>query len=101
MMKNNPDTLARIEEMTPRLETALMRYMFDTNDADLRSEVHETFTELLTREGADFAIVCDESNNTVDRINNNELWVDLAVRFNDDEVYVFVPMRLTRGGYND
>jgi hypothetical protein len=44
------------------------------------TEVEQTLNDLVAKRGIyDYLVVCDESNNTNDRIDRNELYVDVAI----------------------
>lgn len=42
----------------------------------------------------DFLVVCDESNNTTERINRKEMWMDIAIVPTRSINYIYVPMRI-------
>jgi phage tail sheath protein FI len=46
----------------------------------------------------DFAVVCDESNNTAARIDRNELYVDIAIEPIKSVEFIFIPVRLKNTG---
>ena len=46
----------------------------------------------------DFAVVCDESNNTPARIDRNELYVDVAIEPVKTVEFIFIPIRLKNTG---
>jgi len=46
----------------------------------------------------DFAVVCDESNNTPARIDRNELYVDVAIEPVKAVEFIFIPIRLKNTG---
>jgi hypothetical protein len=41
---------------------------------------------------------CDESNNTPDRIDRNELWVDVAIKPIKAIEFIYVPIRVLNTG---
>jgi hypothetical protein len=43
-------------------------------------------------------VVCDGTNNTPDRINRNELYVDVAIQPSKDVEYIYIPIRLKNPG---
>jgi hypothetical protein len=48
--------------------------------SDEETEVEQTLNDLVAKRGIyDYLVVCDESNNTNDRIDRNELYVDVAI----------------------
>jgi len=42
----------------------------------------------------DYAVVCDGTNNTPDRIDQNQLWVDCAIQPVKAIEFIFVPVRI-------
>jgi phage tail sheath protein FI len=46
----------------------------------------------------DFAVVCDESNNTDSRIDRNELWVDIAIEPVKAVEFIYIPLRIKNTG---
>jgi phage tail sheath protein FI len=60
----------------------------------------ESFLLELTAQRAlnDFAVVCDESNNTPARIDRNELYVDVAIEPVKTVEFIFIPIRLKNTG---
>ena len=59
-------------------------FLFEPNDKITRDEVKgviDSFCNDLVAKRAlyDYLVVCDESNNTPDRIDRNELYIDIAI----------------------
>ena len=46
----------------------------------------------------DFIVVCDESNNTPDRIDRHELWVDIAIQPVQAIEFIYIPVRIVATG---
>ena len=46
----------------------------------------------------DFAVVCDESNNTNARIDRNELYVDIAIEPTKAVEFIYIPLRVKNTG---
>lgn len=74
-------------------------FLFRLNTASTRAEftgVVQNFLSNIARlEGLeDFLVVCDESNNTSDRIAANELWMDIALVPTRSINFIYVPVRL-------
>ena len=54
---------------------------------------------ILAQRGVyDFAVVCDESNNTPARIDRNELWVDVAIEPTKAAEFIYIPVRIVNTG---
>ena len=55
--------------------------------------------DILSRRGLnDFAVVCDETNNTPARIDRNEFYVDVAIEPAKAAEFIYVPIRLVNTG---
>ena len=78
-------------------------YLFEPNDKTTRNEIKaaaESFLLELVGQRAlyDFIVVCDESNNTNERIDRSELWMDLAVEPVKAVEFIYIPLRLKKTG---
>jgi len=78
-------------------------YIFEPNDKITRDEVKQAVESLLLelvglRALFDFAVVCDESNNTPARIDRNELWVDIAIEPVKAVEFIYIPLRVKNTG---
>lgn len=74
-------------------------FLFQLNTASTRqafsSVVNSFLAEIAQLDGlTDFLVVCDESNNTVTRINRQELWMDVAIVPTRSINFIYVPIRL-------
>jgi phage tail sheath protein FI len=55
--------------------------------------------DLIVKRGLyDFATICDESNNTPDRIERNELWIDVAIKPVKAAEFIYIPIRIVSTG---
>jgi len=78
-------------------------FIFEPNDKITRDEVKQAVESLLLelvglRALYDFAVVCDESNNTPARIDRNELWVDIAIEPVKAVEFIYIPLRVKNTG---
>jgi hypothetical protein len=78
-------------------------YVFEPNDKITRDEVKSAVESLLLelvslRAIYDFAVVCDESNNTPSRIDRNELYVDVAIEPVKAVEFIYIPLRVKNTG---
>ena len=78
-------------------------YIFEPNDKITRDEVKGAVESLLLelvglRAIYDFAVVCDDSNNTPSRIDRNELWVDIAIEPVKAVEFIYIPLRVKNTG---
>ena len=78
-------------------------FVFEPNDKITRDEVKQAVESLLLelvglRALYDFAVVCDETNNTPQRIDRNELYVDIAIEPVKAIEFIYIPLRLKNTG---
>jgi hypothetical protein len=78
-------------------------YIFEPNDKITRDEIKGAVESLLIelvglRALYDFAVVCDESNNTNARVDRNELWVDIAIEPVKAVEFIYIPLRIKNTG---
>ena len=78
-------------------------YIFEPNDKITRDEIKGAVESLLIelvglRALYDFAVVCDESNNTPSRIDRNELYVDIAIEPVKAIEFIYIPLRIKNTG---
>ena len=78
-------------------------YIFEPNDQITRDEIKQAVESLLLelvglRAIYDFAVVCDETNNTPSRIDRNELYVDVAIEPTKAIEFIYIPLRLKNTG---
>ena len=78
-------------------------YLFEPNDKITRDEIKQACDSLLLelvglRALYDFAVVCDETNNTPTRIDRNELWVDIAIEPVKAVEFIYIPLRIKNTG---
>ena len=78
-------------------------YIFEPNDKITRDEIKQSVESLLLelvglRALYDFAVVCDETNNTPARIDRNELYVDIAIEPVKAVEFIYIPLRVKNTG---
>ena len=78
-------------------------YVFEPNDQITRDEIKGAAESLLLelvglRAIYDFAVVCDESNNTPSRVDRNELYLDIAIEPTKAVEFIYIPLRLKNTG---
>lgn len=79
-----------IDEMSNKIDGILRYHSYDENNIETRKFITEKCTDVLKDiPFADFKVVCDESNNTTDVLNKNELNCDVIYRFNKDDEFTF------------
>ena len=86
-----------------RLEEIGKLYLFEPNDQITRNQISNTINSLMIdlvakRALYDYLVVCDLSNNTPFRIDNNELWVDVAIEPVKAVEFIYIPLRIKNTG---
>ena len=85
------------------LNQILQPFLFEINDSTTRASVQNVVNRYLSgikalRGVYDYAVVCDESNNTKSRIDANELWVDVAIQPAKVIEFIYVPISVVNTG---
>ena len=78
-------------------------FLFEPNDPSTRSNAKSTFdgflANIMAQRGVyDFAVVCDETNNTAARIDANEFYVDVAIEPTKSAEFIYIPIRIVNTG---
>ena len=81
------------------LDILMKPFLFEPNITATRLNAANTVSRFFVNLVAlnalyDFAVVCDLSNNTPDRIDANELWVDCAIQPVKAIEFIYVPVRI-------
>lgn len=81
------------------LDNLMKPYLFEQNDQQTRDSVKLTVTRFLAglvtlRALEDFAVLCDETNNTPERRDQNQLWVDILIKPLKAIEFIYVPVRI-------
>lgn len=82
-----------------RLDDAVKPFLFEPNDAATRADakaiVDRFLANLVTQRGLyDFVTVCDTTNNTAERIDRNELHIDIAIQPVKSVEFIYIPIRV-------
>ncbi len=85
------------------IRKASMAYLFELNDRITRDSIKQMIDDylqdILVRRGLyDYAVICDDSNNTSVRIDRNELWVDILVKPAKAVEFIYIPIRVVSTG---
>ncbi len=85
------------------LDNLAKPFLFEPNDKQTRQAVTTTFTGFMgnlvgLRALYDFAVVCDETNNSSIRIDRNELWIDVAIKPTKAVEFIYIPIRILNTG---
>lgn len=86
-----------------QLDKVVRQFLFEPNDKITRDEVTgvvEGFLNDLVAKRAlyDYLVVCDETNNTPDRIDRNELYIDIAIEPVKAIEFIYIPIRIQNTG---
>jgi phage tail sheath protein FI len=89
--------------MRARLETIGKQYLFEPNDQITRNEIKNTIDsmmiDLVAKRGIyDYLVVCDLSNNTPTTIDQNQLYVDIAIEPVKAVEFIYIPLRIQNTG---
>ena len=79
------------------------QFIFEPNDKitrdQIKTAIESLLNDLVAKRGVyDYLVVCDETNNTSDRIARNELYVDIAVEPMKAVEFIYIPIRLKNPG---
>lgn len=85
------------------LDQVARPFLFEPNDTITRNQVKAAFeavlNDVVAKRGIyDYVVVCDTSNNTPDRIDRNELYVDIAIEPVKAIEFIYIPVRLKNTG---
>jgi hypothetical protein len=85
------------------VSTALAYFLFEPNDSFTRLQIINMVDPFLrdvkARRGIfDYLIVCDDRNNTPERIDRNELWVDIYVKPTRAAEFIVLNLIATKTG---
>jgi len=108
-LENNNTALNRINVsrlvafLRNRLNQIGKQYLFEPNDQITRQQITNSITslmvDLVAKRGIyDYLVVCDLTNNTPARIDNNELWVDIAIEPVKAVEFIYIPLRIQNTG---
>ena len=86
-----------------QLERITKPLIFEPNDRITRNEakqaVESLMNDILASRGLyDYLVVCDESNNTPERIDRNELHIDIAIEPTKAVEFIYIPVRIKNTG---
>ena len=85
------------------LDKVARPFIFEPNDTITRNQVKSAFeavlNDVVAKRGLyDYLVVCDDSNNTPDRIDRNELYVDIALKPVKAIEFIYIPVRIVNTG---
>ena len=85
------------------LSSTLRNFVFEFNDGSTRAQIRNLIEPYLgdvaARRGLTaFKVVCDETNNTPERIDRNELWVSVFIKPNRSAEFIVLNLVILRTG---
>ena len=86
-----------------QLDLIVRQFLFEPNDKITRDEAKGTVDSFLNdlvakRALFDYLVVCDDTNNTPDRIDRNELYIDIAIEPVKAVEFIYIPIRIQNTG---
>lgn len=85
------------------LRKGALPFLFEPNDdltrKNLKAMADGLLSDILTKRGLyDYVSKCDESNNTPERIDNNYLYLDIALKPTKAVEFIAIPIRIVSTG---
>jgi hypothetical protein len=92
-----------IKYIKRQLRRNTLSFVFEPNDQltrdNLKAVIDGFLGDLIVKRGLyDFATICDDSNNTPDRIDRNEMYVDIALKPVKAAEFIYIPIRIVATG---
>jgi hypothetical protein len=92
-----------LNHLRTSLDLLMKPFLFEQNDEQTRDAAQLTVDRFLNgliglRGITDYAVQCNTDNNTPERIDRNELWVDIAIKPTKSVEFIYVPIRITNTG---
>lgn len=92
-----------VAHLRERFDEIARPLLFEQNDKLTRDRakllIENFLSDILSKRGlSDFAVVCDESNNTPIRIDRNELYIDVAIAPTKSVEFIYIPIRIVNTG---
>lgn len=86
-----------------QLRKGAFPFVFEPNDKitrdNLKAAADGFLNDILAKRGLyDFVTLCDESNNTPDRIDRNEMYLDVALKPVKAAEFIYIPIRVLSTG---
>ena len=86
-----------------QLRKNTLSFVFEPNDQltrdNLKATVDAFLSDIVVKRGLfDYATVSDDTNNTPDRIDRNEMYIDVAIKPVKAAEFIFIPIRIVSTG---
>lgn len=81
------------------LRKGALPFVFEPNDQitrdNLKTAADGVMNDILIKRGlTDYASYCDATNNTPERVDRNELWLDIAIKPTRAAEFLYIPIRV-------
>ena len=88
-----------VQYLRRALRKGAVPFVFEPNDQitrdNLKTAADSIMNDILIKRGlTDYASYCDQSNNTPERIDRNELWLDVAIKPTRAAEFIYIPIRV-------
>jgi phage tail sheath protein FI len=96
-----------VVRLTMYLQRALRKgafpFVFEPNDKvtrdNLKAAADGILYDVMAKRGLyDFGTMCNEENNYASRVDNNELWLDVAIKPVKAAEFIYIPIRVLSAG---
>lgn len=96
-------TVRLICDMKRKLRKGSFPFLFKPNDQITRDALKSNADSILAdymskRALYDYATVCDDTNNTADRIDRNEMYLNVGIKPKKDAEFIYIPIRVVNTG---
>jgi Phage tail sheath C-terminal domain len=86
-----------------QLNALARQYVFEPNDditrKSIKANIEKELNDIKSKRALyDYVVQCDDSNNTPQRIDRNELWVDIAIEPVKAAEFIYIPIRVKNTG---
>jgi len=82
-------------DLKRNIQAGLAVHIDKPNDSLTHERVRCDITNILSNSSiVDYSVVCDETNNTPSRIDNNKLHVDVTIKPNDAAEFIHIPIHI-------
>jgi hypothetical protein len=100
---NRVNVARLVNYLNYQLNNLAKPYLFEPNDQVTRASVTQTFSNFMSdlvnvRAVYDFAVQCDSSNNTASVIDQNQLYIDIAIKPEKAIEFIYIPLRILNTG---
>src|ERR1035437_5814770 len=94
----NPLPVTALDKIQEAVKS-LQSFIFESNDETTRQNITQNVTAYLnesvdTGQLQDFVVICDDSNNPLNVINDNMLYVDICIKPTKSVEFLFLPIRI-------